>query len=218
MIAGAMDNMKCSQCRDGITDDKHKMCETCRERARRDYYTNRNKILARQQNNPESHRKANRKYLEKNKEMLNEKSRIYRLENAEQRKETQRKYRERNKEKIRNHNLEYRAANPEKLKKYYADNIEKIRMNAKNQKYKRRQAEGKITLEEWESVLRKYNYTCLGCGRTDVKLTIDHVIPLSREGKNSLDNVQPLCFSCNSKKHTKILDFRPFGRAILDWT
>jgi 5-methylcytosine-specific restriction endonuclease McrA len=43
----------------------------------------------------------------------------------------------------------------------------------------------------------------------DITLTADHVVPLSRGGANDIGKIQPLCGSCNSRKHTKIVDYRP---------
>ena len=40
------------------------------------------------------------------------------------------------------------------------------------------------------------------------KLTVDHIVPVSLGGKNTIDNLQPLCLTCNSKKHNKIIDYR----------
>ena len=40
---------------------------------------------------------------------------------------------------------------------------------------------------------------CSSCGSLD-DLTIDHIKPLSRGGTNTLDNLTPLCRSCNSSK------------------
>jgi 5-methylcytosine-specific restriction endonuclease McrA len=41
-----------------------------------------------------------------------------------------------------------------------------------------------------------------------VKLTVDHVIPISMDGSNNIENIQPLCRECNSAKHTQTIDFR----------
>lgn len=40
---------------------------------------------------------------------------------------------------------------------------------------------------------------CLSCGMVG-PVTIDHIIPLSLGGTNTVDNIQPLCNRCNSKK------------------
>lgn len=55
-----------------------------------------------------------------------------------------------------------------------------------------------------ESLLHKYNFTCSACRCTDVKkLTIDHIRPVSKGGRDDIDNLQILCRSCNSKKGAK---------------
>ena len=69
-------------------------------------------------------------------------------------------------------------------------------------------AQGNFTNEEFHALCEKHNNICLCCKRDDVKLTADHVVPLSKGGSNTIDNIQPLCQSCNSKKSTKIIDYR----------
>jgi 5-methylcytosine-specific restriction endonuclease McrA len=44
--------------------------------------------------------------------------------------------------------------------------------------------------------------TCKHCG-TSQNLTIDHIFPVYWGGTNSMDNLQLLCKSCNSKKGTR---------------
>ena len=70
--------------------------------------------------------------------------------------------------------------------------------------------EGTITAYEWMDLKKKYNYTCLRCGKKEpeIKLTLDHVVPLIVGGKNIIENAQPLCKPCNSSKYTKSTDYR----------
>ena len=50
------------------------------------------------------------------------------------------------------------------------------------------------------NVSRRDNHTCQYCGRQGKGLTIDHVIPRSRGGDTSWENVVAACQSCNSRK------------------
>ena len=70
-------------------------------------------------------------------------------------------------------------------------------------------AEGTFTAQEWEEVKKKYNYCCAYCLQSEdvVKLTKDHIIPLTKGGSNYITNIQPLCRSCNSSKYNKILNY-----------
>jgi hypothetical protein len=49
---------------------------------------------------------------------------------------------------------------------------------------------------------RRDNHTCQYCGAKD-DLTIDHIIPSSRGGKDEWSNLVCCCISCNSKKGNK---------------
>ena len=70
-------------------------------------------------------------------------------------------------------------------------------------------AEGCHTFYEWENLKAQYNWTCPCCGKKEpnINLTEDHIIPLSKGGSNNIENIQPLCKSCNCHKHTKIIKY-----------
>jgi hypothetical protein len=64
-----------------------------------------------------------------------------------------------------------------------------------------------------ENVFRRDDYECVYCGNSErSKLTIDHVIPQSKGGKNVWDNVVTACRSCNLQKAD--LSLKDFGKEI----
>jgi 5-methylcytosine-specific restriction endonuclease McrA len=58
----------------------------------------------------------------------------------------------------------------------------------------------KLTRRE---IFMRDNYTCQYCDRQVSDLTIDHVIPRSRGGHHSWDNVVSACKACNHRKGGK---------------
>ncbi len=63
--------------------------------------------------------------------------------------------------------------------------------------------ENPLTAEDWAEILREHDHRCRYCGK-QTKMTLDHVIPLSKGGEHSKTNVVPACQSCNSKKHDSL--------------
>ena len=72
---------------------------------------------------------------------------------------------------------------------------------------RKRNAIGSHTLKEWELLKNKFNNRCAICNK-EKPLTVDHIIPLSKDGTDYISNIQPLCRNCNSKKNDK-LDYIP---------
>lgn len=67
-----------------------------------------------------------------------------------------------------------------------------------------------VTREDREWLLEFYGTTCLCCGKPGVTIsTLDHVVPLCKDGRHDPDNLQNICWPCNKKKGLKVIDYRP---------
>jgi len=123
----------------------------------------------------------------------------------------------------RKNNTEYAKRQRESKREYSKNNRETInnwrRLNTKKvQEWNRRRVMkkkgviGSHTDEEWETLKADYGFNCAECGVSEdeleilwegtqfTKLTKDHILPISRGGTDFIENIRPLCVSCNSKK------------------
>lgn len=109
---------------------------------------------------------------------------------------------------------DYRVKNRERDSVNIAEWARKNKSRRVLNQQKRRAAEaagGAYTLEEWNTLCEKYDNKCLACGDKPESLSVDHVVPISKGGLNTIDNIQPLCLPCNIRKHTTIIDYREEG-------
>jgi len=146
---------------------------------------------------PEVKKRLNKEYYQNNKEKCNQYSKEYIKLHPEKKKKINKKY-----------NESHKKERLELQRKWQNNNREKIRGYCRDRRARRQFKMGHISKDEWIKLLRFYENKCLCCKRDDVKLTLDHVIPLSKGGEHSIKNVQPLCQKCNSSKGTKIIDYR----------
>ena len=49
-------------------------------------------------------------------------------------------------------------------------------------------------------LLEKFDYKCVYCGKKNVPLEVEHIIPKSRGGSNRVDNLTISCHDCNQEK------------------
>lgn len=64
-----------------------------------------------------------------------------------------------------------------------------------------------------QNIFKRDAYTCAYCGDTDKRsLTLDHVIPQSKGGPNTWDNLVTACKRCNNEKAD--LTLKEYGKPI----
>ena len=56
-----------------------------------------------------------------------------------------------------------------------------------------------------KNILRRDNHKCQYCG-SGLHLTIDHIIPKSRGGEDSWENLITACIKCNNKKGNRTVE------------
>jgi 5-methylcytosine-specific restriction endonuclease McrA len=129
--------------------------------------------------------------------------------NKDKVRETKKIWRENNREKMREYYRQYRIDKPEIAKaavaKWAKNNPTQPRASAAKRRVQKA-ANGvfEISLKE---ISKLYRSNCVYCGQSG-KMTMDHVIPVSRGGRHSVGNLVPACQSCNFSKH---------NHTIMEW-
>ena len=93
---------------------------------------------------------------------------------------------ERYNDEIRSINLSIFMPSVIRLKDYVRFNNKKIPLNRKN-------------------VLKRDNHICQYCSFKSNLLTIDHIVPKDKGGRDSWENLVAACVPCNTKKGNKLL-------------
>jgi len=128
-----------------------------------------------------------KKSYEKNKEVENKRTKEYRENNMEKCINLNKKWKENNKERISKYDKQWRKNNS-------------LRKNLIAQK-RRNNIKGKISYDDLIKRLNIFNGCCY-C-KKDKKLTMEHLIPISKKGLNIYNNVFGACKKCNLSKNNK---------------
>jgi 5-methylcytosine-specific restriction endonuclease McrA len=173
------------------------------------------------QANLESQRERNRNSYRANAEQRRDYARNYRKVNADQVRESKRRYSAANFEMERKRRRFYYLANAEELRAksrvnsrlWYIANPgkhrEKMRRRNAWQRAARRRALSPVTRAQIDARFALWNNCCAFCGADAVhernhgreRLTVEHVLALTKGGLDEASNIIPACTACNSSKH-----------------
>ena len=174
----------------------------------------------RYQSNPEADKERLRKHYQANCEKVKERSRKWYQDNQQIARDSRRKWYQRNSGSVKERVKQWKRDNPAAVKegdrKYKQANPEVITAIKHRRRTRKTEAGGSFTAAEWKALIYHYGNKCLCCGRDNVKLTADHILPVAKGGSSNIDNIQPLCQSCNSSKGDKHIDYRP-GSGLGRW-
>ena len=125
--------------------------------------------------------------------------------NPERAREIRKKTKDKHKEKLLAYNRLYYKKNHAKWNVWKRIRYHKnpqIEIQKAINRHRRVKGRGTYSLQDWEELKRKHGYTCLDCGKKEpeIKLTRDHVNPISKGGSNLISNIEPRCQPCNSRK------------------
>lgn len=127
------------------------------------------------------------------------------------------KYYKQNKEAIAEYwkkdNLSNRKKRNDRLKSWRTRNPDKSKNQTQKRRFLKENQLGHFEPWYWEVICYLAKDLCLVCKKKG-SLTMDHIKPLSKGGLHDVQNIQPLCQSCNSQKGTKEIDYRQNNTAV----
>ena len=164
------------------------------------------------------HYQYQKDWVKRNRQRVNLKAKKYRLNHLDKVREHDRLRKSAlDKNEVRKYQRILYARNKEryreKARKWRKKNLEKILFWNRRRELRERNIEGTHTFQEWEELKKRYNYKCANCGILESKLknmwydkrfwklTEDHIVPISKGGTDYINNIQPLCISCNASKN-----------------
>ena len=181
--------------------------ESIRKESRTYYLKNRTKIIEKSKAYAIDHREERRVYSKKWRMNNKKKIKEYSIANKEELNLKRKKYVENNRDRLRIQKRQTKQNNKEKVleyqRSYYKNNKDIYRIDRMRRKSKKKGLTTNFKREDWRKCKEFFNNTCAYCGNGELKLTQDHLAPLTKGGDYTVNNIIPACSSCNSQKNNK---------------
>lgn len=149
---------------------------------------------------PDEVRAGKARYRETHREKCNAVTAAWQKRYPEKMREKARKWQAENPEGA----VAWKAANANRLVQYRRrggqKHPDKVRAFCQARRARVAGAPGRFGVADWRVILDVFGHRCAYCLRSDVKLTQDHVVALSRGGEHDASNIVPACSSCNTRK------------------
>ncbi len=161
------------------------------------------------QKDKEKWKAASKKYYQGHKEKYCENSRSYYQNHKEIAAARSREWYEQNKEKVREYYREYVEKNKKTLAQKRLNYFKKNPHLYGRYRYKRKLREKAFQIPYTDKeMFRRWGYVCGVCGGPidEKDFHRDHVIPLSKGGHDTIENVRPCHPACNLSKNAKLLE------------
>jgi len=118
--------------------------------------------------------------------------------------ETRRNQSEKRKKYNRLYNYTYYRNNCSRIKEYAISyrkaDAQRQTIYKQRHRSRRRSQLATLTPTEWSELLIQFDYCCAYCGKSDDALQMEHIIPSSRGGPFTKENIVPACPLCNLRK------------------
>ena len=183
------------------TDGRQPKCKECNKAY---YLANQERVKSR----------VAKDYLENHEAKLERRRKLALRPEAKEKKALQDKaYYLNNKETISEYHKEWSKLNRVRLneiwRSWYHNNLDHARRqslaNSNKRRHRARQnGNNTLTLKQIETLFDRQPY-CEYCKKSEVKLTLDHIVPISKGGQNCISNVTIACEYCNFSKGNKLL-------------
>lgn len=211
---------KAQDCKDGHSN----RCVDCAKKYARDWYlAHSDTVKARSKEYFHSHRDAQirnrREYYQAHREDASYRTKAYYEKNKDRILEYSKEYSRTHPDCVKKAQDNFNARHPDRVKtwkeNWHRAHLQEAVLYEHARRTRKMNNGGSHTNLQWNELVERYGGRCLCCGKTGTTLTRDHIVPVRLGGSNSIENIQPLCKSCNSKKHTKTIDYRSKWEAVL---
>lgn len=110
---------------------------------------------------------------------------------------------------------QYRANNPEAYRqtrdRWEEDNPLYRIIRDNRVRARRWGVETDMTYDLILALFENFGRVCMACGTEhsdETYVGLDHIVPMSRGGADTLSNIQILCLDCNRRKYLEVVDYR----------